>query len=83
MMLAGGSKTDELAKAMPGFRDSFLVGFFLTIGLAEMVHVSTVAALGMGRMGTAAYDNPRQKYEKTVVGLNFDEVRMGQHDAAL
>ena len=40
MMLAGGSKTDELAKAMLGFMDLFLVGFFLTIGLAEMPHLS-------------------------------------------
>jgi glutathione-regulated potassium-efflux system ancillary protein KefC len=199
MMLAGGSKTDELAKAMLGFKDLFLVGFFLTIGLAEMPHLSmlgvslflvllipfktilffllltrmqlrartalissatlahysefglivgavgyangwlsgewlvilaltlsvsmiaasliapliaviyarfkprlkrfetaerlpedreidlggaTVAVLGMGRIGTAAYDNLRQKYGKTVVGLDFDEVRIGRHEAA-
>ena len=199
MLLAGGPKTDELAKAMLGFKDLFLVGFFLTIGLAEMpafsmlgaalvllllipfktalffllltrlqlrartalissvtlAHYSefglivgavgyasgwlsgewlvilavtlsvsmitasllspltpviysryksflkrfesderlpedreidlgeaTVAVLGMGRIGTAAYDNLRVKYGKTVVGLDFDEVRIRQHETA-
>ena len=199
MLLAGGPKTDELAKAMLGFKDLFLVGFFLTIGLAEVpdfsmidpvlflvvlipfksvlffllltrfqlrartalissatlanysefglivagvgyasgwlsgewlamlavaVSVSmiaaslltplvsvfysryksqlklfetverlpedreidigeaTVAVLGMGRIGTAAYDNLREKYGKSVVGLDFDEVRIREHEAA-
>ena len=36
MALAGHPKTDELAKAMFGFKDLFLVGFFLTIGLAGL-----------------------------------------------
>jgi predicted Kef-type K+ transport protein len=35
MLFAGHHKTDELAKAMFGFKDLFLVGFFLTIGMAE------------------------------------------------
>ena len=199
MMLAGGPKTDELAKAMLGFKDLFLVGFFLTIGLAELPHISmlgvslvlillipfksilffllltrmqlrartslissitlahysefglivgavgyangwlsgewlvilavtlsvsmiaasllsplipiiysrfkpqlkrfesderlpedreidlgqaTAAVLGMGRIGTAAYDNLREKYGKTVIGLDFDEVRIRTHEAA-
>ena len=199
MMLAGGNKTDELAKAMLGFKDLFLVGFFLTIGLAEMPQFSmlgpavlllilipfktvlffllltrmqlrartalissatlahysefglivgavgyangwlsgewlvilaltlslsmiaasllsplvpvfytgyiswlkqfetaerlpedreidlggaTVAVFGMGRIGTAAYDSLREKYGKTVVGLDFDEERIRKHEAA-
>jgi glutathione-regulated potassium-efflux system ancillary protein KefC len=36
MLLAGHPKTDELAKAMFGFKDMFLVGFFLTIGMTEL-----------------------------------------------
>ncbi len=36
MLLAGSPKTDELAKAMFGFKDMFLVGFFLTIGMADL-----------------------------------------------
>ena len=36
MLLAGHPKTDELANAMFGFKDLFLVGFFLTIGLADI-----------------------------------------------
>jgi threonine dehydrogenase-like Zn-dependent dehydrogenase len=43
---------------------------------------ATVAVLGMGRIGTAAYDNLRQKYGKIVVGLDFDEVRIRTHEAA-
>lgn len=35
MLLAGHHKTDELAKAMLGFKDLFLICFFLTIGMAE------------------------------------------------
>ncbi|MGI9536078.1 MAG: cation:proton antiporter [Desulfocapsaceae bacterium] len=199
MLLAGGPKTDELAKAMLGFKDLFLVGFFLTIGLAEVPNFSmlgpvlffvalipfkimlffllltrlqlrartalissatlanysefglivggvgyangwlsgewlvilavalsvsmiaaslltplipvfysrfksqlkrfetaerlpedreidlgeaTVAVMGMGRIGTAAYDNLREKYGKSVVGLDFDEVRIREHEAS-
>ena len=199
MLLAGGPKTDELANAMLGFKDLFLVGFFLTIGLAEVPDFSmlgaalilvalvplktilffllltrlqlrartalissatlanysefglilggvayasgwlsgewlvilavalsvsmiaaslqtplvpviysrfksqlkrfetaerlpedreidlgeaTVAVFGMGRIGTAAYDNLREKYGKSVVGLDFDEVRIRKHLAA-
>jgi predicted Kef-type K+ transport protein len=33
VLLAGHPKTDELAKALLSFKDLFLVGFFLTIGL--------------------------------------------------
>ena len=36
MLLAGHPKTDELVKAMFGFKDLFLVGFFLTVGMAEL-----------------------------------------------
>lgn len=36
MLFAGHPKTDELAKAMFGFKDLFLVGFFLTIGMADL-----------------------------------------------
>ena len=36
MIFAGHPKTDELAKAMFGFKDLFLVGFFLTIGMADL-----------------------------------------------
>ncbi|MEH0023082.1 MAG: cation:proton antiporter family protein [Desulfobacter sp.] len=36
MLLAGHPKTDELAKAMFGFKDMFLVGFFLTIGMSAL-----------------------------------------------
>ena len=35
MLLAGHEKSDELSKALLGFKDLFLVGFFLTIGLSE------------------------------------------------
>lgn len=34
VLLAGHSKTDELAKTLLSFKDLFLIGFFLTIGLA-------------------------------------------------
>ena len=33
VLLAGHPKTDELAKALLSFKDLFLIGFFLTIGL--------------------------------------------------
>jgi len=42
MLLAGHPKTDELVKAMFGFKDLFLVGFFLTIGLAGLPQISMV-----------------------------------------
>jgi len=34
MLLSGHQKSDELAKALLGFKDLFLVGFFLSIGLS-------------------------------------------------
>jgi len=33
VLLAGNSKADELAKSLHSFKDLFLIGFFLTIGL--------------------------------------------------
>jgi glutathione-regulated potassium-efflux system ancillary protein KefC len=50
MLLAGHPKTEELAKAMFGFKDMFLVGFFLTIGMAapptlEMVGTALILVL--------------------------------------
>lgn len=35
VLLASHKKADEISKAMLGFKDVFLVGFFLTIGLAD------------------------------------------------
>ncbi|NNK56945.1 MAG: hypothetical protein HKP44_06500, partial [Desulfofustis sp.] len=37
---------------------------------------ATAAVLGMGRIGTAAYDKLREKQGKTVVSLDFDEDRI-------
>lgn len=42
MLLAGHPKTDELVKAMFGFKDLFLVCFFLTIGMADLPQFSMV-----------------------------------------
>lgn len=47
MILAGHPKTDELAKAMFGFKDLFLVGFFLTIGMAELPTLQILEAAGV------------------------------------
>ena len=46
-LLAGSAKSDELSRAMDGFKDLFLVGFFVSIGLS--VDLSP-AALGLGAM---------------------------------
>ena len=42
MLFAGHPKTDELTKAMFGFKDLFLVGFFLTIGMADLPNMQMV-----------------------------------------
>ncbi|RUM47489.1 MAG: potassium transporter Kef [Desulfocapsa sp.] len=42
MLLAGNSKTNELAKAILNFKDLLLVGFFLTIGLSGLPTVTTL-----------------------------------------
>jgi len=44
MLLAGYPKSDELAKAMFGFKDMFLVGFFLTIGMAEFPNIEMLGS---------------------------------------
>ncbi|MBM9512038.1 cation:proton antiporter family protein [Desulfogranum marinum] len=47
MIFAGHPKTDELAKAMFGFKDLFLVGFFLTIGMADLPNIQMLKVAGL------------------------------------
>ncbi len=47
MLLAGHPKTDELARAMLGFKDMFLVGFFLTIGMTGLPDFSAFWTAGI------------------------------------
>lgn len=52
MLIAEHSRAEELAKTMMGFKDLFLVGFFLTIGLSglpsiEALGIATLIALLM------------------------------------
>lgn len=39
LLVAGHAKSDEMAKTMTGFKDLFLLGFFLSIGLASPLSV--------------------------------------------
>lgn len=43
VLLASHPKANELSKALLGFKDLFLIGFFLTIGLTAMPTLSMVA----------------------------------------
>lgn len=47
MVLAGGGKVDELNKALMGLKDLFLVGFFLSIGMAAMPDLGGIAVAGI------------------------------------
>ena len=51
ILLAGHPKSNELSNAMLGFKDVFLVGFFLTIGLSAL---PTLEALGISLLVTIA-----------------------------
>jgi len=42
ILLAGHAKTKELARALLGFKDLFLIGFFLTIGLSGGISWATI-----------------------------------------
>lgn len=44
ILLAGHAKTNELAKALLSFKDLFLIGFFLSIGLSGELSWSTLTA---------------------------------------
>lgn len=44
ILLAGHAKTNELAKALLSFKDLFLIGFFLTIGLSGELSWAMVGA---------------------------------------
>ena len=44
LMIANHVKADEMAKTMLGFKDLFLLGFFLSIGLSGPVTLETVIA---------------------------------------
>ncbi|MGI9380235.1 MAG: cation:proton antiporter, partial [Methyloligellaceae bacterium] len=46
LMIAGHHKSDEMAKTMLGFKDLFLLGFFLSIGLAGKI-TTEIFVLGM------------------------------------
>jgi hypothetical protein len=47
ILLSGHQKSDELAKALLGFKDLFLVGFFLSIGLSG---VPTLEGVGIAAL---------------------------------
>lgn len=44
VLLAGHPKTDELSKALLSFKDLFLIGFFLTIGLTGALSLEILGA---------------------------------------
>ncbi len=44
LLLAGNAKSDEVAKTMLGFKDLFLVGFFLSVGMAGQPTMETMVA---------------------------------------
>ena len=43
IMIGSHSRADEMAKTMLGFKDLFLLGFFLSIGLSQELSMSAVA----------------------------------------
>ncbi len=43
---------------------------------------ATIAVIGMGRVGTGAYDKMRDHYGETVVGIDSDPVTVRRHQAA-
>ncbi len=48
MLLAGNLKATELAKSLYGFKDIFLIGFFLSIGLTALPNLEiTLIAIGL------------------------------------
>ena len=47
VLLAGHPKADELAKSLLSFKDLFLIGFFLTIGLSGGPSVQALAVAGL------------------------------------
>ncbi|MBB6520557.1 cation:proton antiporter family protein [Pseudoteredinibacter isoporae] len=52
VLLAGGIKSNELSKALLSFKDIFLVGFFLSIGLNGLPDISMlILALGLAFAG--------------------------------
>jgi len=42
---------------------------------------ATIAVIGMGRVGTSAYDNMRSLYGETVVGIDTDSAKVRQHQS--
>jgi len=43
---------------------------------------ATIGVLGMGRIGTMAYDFLREKYGETVIGVDFDNQKVNEHSKA-
>ena len=43
---------------------------------------ATIGVLGMGRIGTKAYDFLRKKYGETVIGVDFDNQTVSKHSEA-
>jgi glutathione-regulated potassium-efflux system ancillary protein KefC len=44
MLMAGSPKADEISKVLFGFKDLFLVAFFLSIGLSENISLGAIGA---------------------------------------
>ena len=40
---------------------------------------ATIAIFGMGRVGSGAYDKMRERFGKTVIGIDFDIERVKRH----
>ena len=40
---------------------------------------ATIAIFGMGRVGSGAYDRMRERYGETVIGIDFDNERVKEH----
>ena len=43
---------------------------------------ATIAIIGMGRVGTAAYDNMHQEFGDTVVGVDLDQVKVQRQQSS-
>jgi hypothetical protein len=41
-----------------------------------------IAVFGMGRVGTAAYDDVRARYGESVIGIDFDSEKVKEHQSA-
>jgi len=78
----GPELVDEIEEAMLVADVGVKTTQFIVDELNRQIGDARILVIGMGRVGTSAYDELRRQSGQSIVGLDFDEERVGEHERA-